>query len=101
MAVWSVQFSPEATIELQHAIEYYEQLVDGLGFEFKDEFEKQIRQISVNPFTRAIRYLNVRFAVVERFPYAIHYIIKENTKTIVIQTVLSTFRNPDEYWKKR
>ena len=34
------------------------------------------------PFTRAIRYLNVRIAIINRFPYAIHFIIKEEDNLV-------------------
>ncbi len=95
MALWSIQFSPEAIEELQNALNYYNYQRDGLEIEFMIEFEKQIEQIQLNPFTRAIRYLNVRFAIINRFPYAIHYTIKENTQTIIVQTVLSTFKDPN------
>ncbi len=101
MPVWDVHFSPEAIDELQRAITYYEGLRAGLGIEFMIEFEKQIQQISINPYTRAVRYLEVRFALVNRFPYAIHYVIREAANTIVVQTILSTFRNPEEHWIER
>ena len=101
MATWTVQFSREAIAELMNAIEYYDLQNIGLGEEFKAEFEKQIRQITVNPFTRAVRNLNVRFALTDRFPYAIHYTIKEDTGMVIVQTVLSTYKNPDVHWKQR
>jgi len=101
MPVWDVQFSPEAIEELQTIITYYDSLRAGLGIEFMIEFEKQIQQISANPFTRAIRYLEVRFALIDRFPYAIHYVIRESKQVIVVQTVLSTFKDPHEHWKER
>ena len=100
-ASWLIHFSPEAIYELQQAIEYYNLQRDGLGYEFIIAFETQIQQLSANPFTRAVRYLNVRLALIDRFPYAIHYIIKEESKTIIVQTVLSTFKNPDTNWKER
>ncbi len=96
-----VQFSLEAIDELQQAIDYYNLQRTSLGIEFMLEFEAQIERISINPFTRAVRYLNVRFALLERFPYAIHYIVKEDTATIIVQTALSTFKDPDTHWKER
>jgi hypothetical protein len=98
---WSVQFSPEAVDELQQAIAYYDAQKEGLGREFMSLFEIQIQQLILNPFTRSIRYLNVRLALIDRFPYAIHYVIKEDLKTIIVQTVLSTFKNPATYCKER
>ena len=99
--VWFVQFTPEAIEELQKAIDYYNDQKAGLGIEFMIEFEDQIQLLMLNPFTHAIRYLHVRFAVVHRFPYAIHYIIKEDIRSVIVQTVLSTFKNPETNWKMR
>lgn len=101
MPLWQVQFSTEAIEELQLVTTYYESLQTGLGIEFMIEFEKQIHQISANPYTRAIRYLEVRFALLHRFPYAIHFVIREKTNAVIVQTVLSTLKNPDEHWKQR
>ncbi len=101
MPAWSVQFSIEAIDELQQAIQYYNVQRTSLGIEFMIQFEKQIQLLTLNPFTRAVRYLNVRFALLNRFPYAIHYVIKEETHTVIVQTVLSTFKNPETNWKER
>ncbi len=101
MHQWEVKFSPEANKELQSAIDYYNLQQPGLGLDFLLEFDKQIDHISFYPYARAIRYLNVRFALINKFPYGIHYTIKENINIIIVQTVLSTFRNPEEHWKER
>lgn len=89
--MWSIRFTNEAICELDNTIENYEGLIGGLGDEFR--FEKQIQLLMQNPYTHAIRYLNIRFVLLERFPYAIHYTIKENI--IIIYTVLSTFKDPE------
>ncbi len=101
MHQWEVKFSPEANKELQSAIDYYNLQQPGLGLDFLLEFDNQIEHISFYPYACAIRYLNVRFALINRFPYAIHYTIKENINTIIVQTVISAFRNPEEHWKER
>lgn len=54
-----------------------------------------------NPLSRSIRYDDVRFALLERFPYAAHYTIDKPTHTICIQAVLSDYQNPETHWKKR
>ena len=101
MQLWSVKFSLEAIDELQQAINYYNFQKTSLGIEFMIEFENQIQRLSSNPFTHSVRYLSVRMALVNRFPYAIHYVIEETEHTIIIQTVLSTFKDPYTNWKAR
>lgn len=101
MDSWNVYFSEETVFELQSAISYYESCAPGLGTRFMVAFEQQIERISLNPYSRAVRYYEVRLAIVDNFPYAIHYVIREKAKMIVIQTVVSMHRNPDDTWKQR
>ena len=98
---WTVFFSEEALNELQSAVSYYESCMSGLGVRFMVAFEQQIARLSSNPYSRAVRYLEVRLAVLENFPYAIHYVIRENTRKVIVQTVLSMHRDPKDTWKQR
>lgn len=48
----------------------------------------------------AKKYDDVRIAVLNSFPFLIHYIVDEMKKTIVISAILHTSRNP-EIWGNR
>lgn len=48
----------------------------------------------------AIRYKNTHTALLDTFPYMIHFTIDENQKLMIISAVLSTHRDPF-LWKER
>ncbi len=101
LPVYDVRFSPEIALHLQIAIDYYEQLSPGLGEKFLLEFETQILGISQNPHSRAIRYDDVRFALIDRFHYAIHYFIKDQQRAVIAFALYSTYTNPETHWQKQ
>lgn len=68
---------------------------------FKKNFLAEIAAIKKNPFTRSLRYDTVRFAVVKKFPYAVHYTIDEFNNLIKIQAVLGFAQDADANWKMK
>lgn len=101
MKSYKLKVTPEALQEIQKAIDYYNDCRKGLGKAFYLDLQKQFTQIKKNPFSRSVRYDDVRFAMLDRFPYGAHFNINETSRTICIQAVLSHFRDPDTHWKKR
>lgn len=95
--MFHLHFTPEAKNDVQTAAQYYESLVKGLGKRFRKEVKAQLLLVKQNPFSRAIRYNSIRFAVIDNFPYSIHYSIEENQ--VLVHAVLSDYRNPLAYWK--
>jgi hypothetical protein len=47
-----------------------------------------------NPHFASFRYEDVRCAQVPKFPYLVHYTINEDTRTIFIAAVYSTYQQP-------
>ncbi|PQJ09972.1 hypothetical protein CJD36_014835 [Flavipsychrobacter stenotrophus] len=88
--------TPRAISEIQKAVDYYNGQLHGLGKRFYQDFKKQVKAISTNPFSRAVRYNDIRFAVLDKFPYAAHYTIID--KNIVILAVLSMYQDPQSNW---
>jgi hypothetical protein len=84
--------------EIQHAVDYYNHQQPGLGKRFYAEVKRQFSLLRQNPFTRSIRYDDIRFAVLNKFLYSIHYNIEVNL--IIIQGVLSDFLDPETNWIK-
>lgn len=101
MPGFTVKFAPEALQEIQSAIEYYNKLSDGLGHRFKQNLLATIKATKLNPTFNSFRYEDVRFAVVKKFPYAVHYTIDQNNHIIKIQAVLAFNQNPDTNWRIR
>jgi len=94
--VYQLKFAPDTWDDVKNATEYYNRQQSGLGAKFRKEVSIQISAIKHNPYTRSVRYDNVRLAVIEKFPYSIHYTI--NDKIVVVHAILCDYRNPDAYW---
>ncbi len=91
-------FHPEAENEFNKAIDYYEDIEAGLGYDFGLEVYLTI-QLSLD-FPKAWTVLEgeVRRVLVRRFPYGILYSKEENE--IFILAVMNLHRKPD-YWQHR
>lgn len=89
-----------AKVDLRKAAFYYNEARKGLGKEFLENVNKNIQRIKLNPFIAQIRYFEVHTAVVEVFPYMIHYYLDSDKKAIVIIAVLHTSRD-SEIWETR
>lgn len=91
---------PLAKEDIRDAAIWYEEKQSGLGKRFTGQVREKVSFIKKNPKVCNIRYDNVRTAVLNVFPFMIHYIIDESNKTVIISAVLHTSRNPD-LWEKR
>ena len=98
--MYSSVILPLAKEDIREAALWYNQQSRGLGKRFTNEVRDRVKFIRQNPTACNIRYDQVRTAVLKVFPFMIHYIIDETTKTVIISAVLHTSRNPEE-WEKR
>ena len=79
--------------EFNLAREWYKgQGVRGLSNRFAQAVKGCIDKIRINPYAHAIRYKNVRIAHTDKFPYAIHFYLDEDT--IIITSIIFQGRNP-------
>lgn len=86
--------------DIREAALWYNKRQKGLGKIFTAEVREKVHFIRQNPKASNVRYNNVRTAVLNVFPFMIHFTINEKSKTIIISAVLHTSRNP-ELWKNR
>lgn len=91
-------FHPEARFELTQAVEYYQTRETNLGSEFLEDVFKTILRIIEFPKAFPKFSTNARRCLVNRFPFAIIYQIRDNEIFIVAITHLS--QKPG-YWKER
>lgn len=73
---------------------WYEDKQDKLGKKFLKDVRQITGLIRRNPYGYAIRYDDVRTAVLDIFPFMIHYRIDEYSKVVIIAAVLHTSRTP-------
>jgi plasmid stabilization system protein ParE len=91
-------FHPEARVELNDSVDYYEDRQLGLGFEFLQEVNRTIQRIIEFPEAWTLVSKNARRCLMDRFPFAVIYQIRKNEIFIVAVTHLA--RKPG-YWKSR
>jgi hypothetical protein len=94
----NVLFHPDAELELNAAIDYYEAIENGLGYDFSLEIISAIGRVFDFPKAWLIIEGDIRRALVKRFPYGILY--AEDQCLIYIIAVMHLHRAP-EYWKHR
>ncbi len=94
----NVLFHPDAELEFNEAIDYYEDVENGLGYDFSIEIANAISRIIAFPKAWPVIDDNIRRALVRRFPYGVLY--SEDQETVYVVAVMHLHRNP-EYWKHR
>jgi len=91
---------PIAKEDLLEAAKWYNKARPGLGNELVTRFRERVVELRNNPHTCQIRYSEVHTALIEQFPYMIHYYVNQQNKTIVIISILSISRDP-KIWNER
>ena len=94
----SFSFHPEAEEEFNKAIEYYEEIESGLGYDFALEVYSAIKRSVEFPNAWAELDGEIRRSLVRRFPYGVLYSVEQ--EEIFIVAVMSLHRKPG-YWKHR
>lgn len=93
-----VVFHKEAEEEFFQAIQYYEGLEAGLGFDFTTEVRHGVAVVSSYPRAWPKLAGEVRRCLVKRFPYGLLYL--ETPDGVLLVAVMHLHRHPD-YWKHR
>lgn len=88
----------EAERDIEDAAQWYESQRQGLGHEFVDSVESTLDRIRENPSAYPVVHRNSRRALIQKFPFGIHYVISENT--VVVFAVIHGSRHPKR-WKSR
>lgn len=91
-------FSPEARLEFNDAENYYNQQVDGLGAQFRNEVRAGLRRIRTWPLAFPVERGDIRRAVLGKFPYKLLYAIEADH--LVVIAIAHQHRKPD-YWVDR
>ena len=93
-----IRFLEIAQIELDEAIEYYNQEASGLEIVFLTEIVKTLDRIGKFPHAWQPCSKRTRRCQTRRFPYGIIYQTREDE--ILIVAIANLHRRPD-YWKDR
>ena len=85
----------EAKFDFKTALDWYRSIQPKLGDKFSNSFKESLKIIISNPLLFQIRYDKTRVALIENFPYLIHFNSYDNI--IVIKAIFHTSRNT-EIW---
>jgi hypothetical protein len=89
----------DAEDELREAMEHYEEEREGLGREFRLQFEAGLQRVRENPQLDAVEDdSGVRYCPLRRFPYTLVYVDFDSQVWIV--AVAHQRRRP-RYWARR
>jgi hypothetical protein len=97
---YKIKLLPEAHLDIKESIDWYNEQKTGLGKAFYDSVKSRLDYIKSNPLHYQVSYRNIRNALVNNFPYQVHYRIEETSKLIIIFGITHTSRDP-EIWKSR
>ncbi len=96
---YSTILDPRALLDIQEAIDYYEDQEPGLGERFESALNQSILMLEQTPFFQ-VRYDNIHCLPLKKYPYMIHFSIDENKQQITVRAVFNTARDP-KIWKDR
>ncbi|MCC5916974.1 MAG: type II toxin-antitoxin system RelE/ParE family toxin [Cryomorphaceae bacterium] len=91
---------PLAKEDIIEAAHYYNEKQKGLGKRFTREVRSKIEYICTNPKSVAVRYDKTRCALLDVFPFMVHFSMDEKQKMIIVSAVFHTSLNPQK-WEKR
>ena len=100
MVVYKLRFHPKFVQGLEEAIAYYAEQSNSAAVRFKAATKKQLKLVKKNPYSKAVRYDDVRFACIEKFPYSIHYSIDTDNNCVLVHRILCDYQNPVANWEK-
>jgi len=97
---YRLEIRPDVLADIEEAAGWYEDREPGLGSEFTHEVLQAIDTLSSNPLIYRVRHRRrqVRWLLMDRFPYRIIY--RLNGDLITIFAVLHSARH-DRNWKNR
>lgn len=91
-------FHPDAELELNASIDYYEECKTNLGSEFAYEVHKTIQRILAFPVAWQKLDKDIKRCLTNRFPFGVVYYQRGNE--IIILAIMQLNKKPG-YWKDR
>ncbi|SKC09113.1 type II toxin-antitoxin system RelE/ParE family toxin [Dyadobacter psychrophilus] len=99
--MYKISILPLAKQDIQEAAIWYNEQQADLGKRFTKFIRSKVKRISENPQLYPVRYLSVRTAVVDVFPFMIHFVVNESDRTILITAVLHTSQSPEKWLERQ
>ena len=97
---FKVEYNLDFFNDIAQAVDCYNEKQAGLGDRLFNNIKKQMAKLSTSALHFAIKYDRIRCMCIEKFPYMVHYRINEQTKTVNVEALFLTSRNPN-IWDER
>jgi toxin ParE2 len=94
----NVRFLTLAQQEIDEAVVWFNEQVDGKGMDFLDELDRVVRLVKSYPFISTEIERDIRRCLFARFPYSLIYGVEQ--QAIVVIAVAHSRRTP-RYWMDR
>ena len=98
---YTIIFNPDFYNDIEQAVDWYNDKQKGLRDKLFQSIKKQTKKLSSDALNFAIRYDDVRCLLIDKFPYMVHYRIIEQIKTVKIEALFHTSRNPEIWLNKK
>lgn len=98
--MYTVVILPKAKEDIRKAALCYNEKQLGLKKRFVIQVRQKVEHIRKHPKAFSKRYEDVRLAIMNIFPFIIHYTVDENVKTVHVLAMLHSSRDPKN-WDKR
>jgi plasmid stabilization system protein ParE len=95
MKKYLIVIEDKAIDDIQQITDWYNIVLKGLGTKFQNHIIRQIRSLSKFPQRNAVKYNNIRFLILVKFPHVAHYWIDDNETSVKVVSIFHTSRNPD------
>ncbi len=97
---FTIEYNPDFFNDIVAAVDWYNEKQAGLGDKFFKIIKQQTAKLSTSALHYAVKYDDIRCMGVNKFPYLIHYRVNEYTKTVKVEALFHTSRNPN-IWNER
>lgn len=94
---FKIEYNPDFYTDIAQAVDWYNEKQSGLGDRFFGNVKKQAAKLSSTALHFAIKYDDVRCMGIKNFPYLLHYGIDEQAKTVKVEALLHTSRDPQTW----
>jgi hypothetical protein len=97
---FKVEYSPGFFNDFSQAVDWYNEIQPKLGDRLYNNVRKQTKKLSTSALYFAVKYDDIRCMCIKQFPYVVHYRLNEQTKTVRVEAMFHTSRDP-KIWNER
>jgi plasmid stabilization system protein ParE len=97
---FKITYNPEVQTDLQSAVNWYNEQQPGLGKQFFSTAKKHLKSLEDSAMHYPIKYDDIHCMPIKKFPFMAHYRIDYKNKTVKVEAVFHTSRDP-ERWHQR